>query len=165
MAALRDEAEALAIALTIGAVDVDEVIEWADAHIAALIAPHWALCEVATSRGQYPIDVAARLRELPGRADLAVSRRLVIALTARKLARDPSRANQFAVALYHMALAGEIDAPELERLAWWAWDALDLAASGMIEETPDQIVASMTEALDQALAEAPPQWSEHWTPH
>src|SRR5258708_38257213 len=99
MLPLRDEAEALATALEIAAIDVDEVVDWADVQIAAQEEPHWALCNVATSRGKYPQDVASELRQLPDRADPAVVRSLLVQLIARKLKHDESRAYQLASAL------------------------------------------------------------------
>ena len=167
MPPLRDEAEALAIALEIAAVDVDEVIDWADAMIAVEDKPHWALCNVATSRGKYPQDVASELRQLPDCADPVVVRSLLVQLIARKLRHDESRAYQLASALYRMASANEIDDPELRELAWRAWDALDLAANRSIAETPAQVIERMRDILDRAsvaAAQCGRDWTGLWSP-
>jgi hypothetical protein len=167
MPPLRDEAEALACALEIGAVDVDAVIDWADAQIAEDPTPHWVLCEAATSRGKYPQDVASELRQIPGRTDPVNVRSLLVQLMAGKLKKNEGRAYQLASALYQMAYANEVEQPELRALAWWAWDALDLADCGHIAETRAQVVERMRDVLERAAEEAAqrgPAWTGTWTP-
>jgi len=67
---LKTEAEALAVALDVGAINVSDVIAWADAVIDTEEHPHWSICEVATVGTKYPPDVANALREVPGEADI-----------------------------------------------------------------------------------------------
>jgi hypothetical protein len=161
MSSLRDEAEALAYALEMSAVDVGEVIDWADAQIAAQAAPHWSLCEAATSRRKHPLDLASELRQVPGPSDPASVRSLLTQLIARKLRADASRAHQLASALFQMALDEEISDPELLELAWWAWDALDIADTGAISQTRSEIVERMLTVLERAAKDAArcgPRW-------
>jgi hypothetical protein len=160
MAGLREEAEALAIALEIGGVDVPYAVAWADAQIAAAEHPHWSLCEVATAGRRYPQDVAGLLRNVPGHAEPAVARSLVVQLLAAHF--DLRRAYQLASCLYQLAIAGDIDDPELKAIALWAWDGMDLADAGMILETSRDIAEQMRarlEAASEALRSRGPPWS------
>lgn len=159
MSGLRDEAEALAEALELGVCDVAEVIAWSDAQLLREDPPLGALCEVSLAHDRYPQDVAGMLRQCPGTpAKSNVSRLLVILLDDR-LKVDTGRAYQIASALYQMALAEEIDDPQLRESAWWAWDALDLAEAGHIQESRERIAGQMAHALDQAAANAATTWS------
>jgi len=144
---IRTQAEAFACALEVGAVVVDDVVAWADAIIQREEHPHWAICELATCRREYPPDVVHRLRDVPGVPDVAVSRGLVLHMLCESLTRDPRCASQVAHSLFDLAMADEIADPDLKALAWWAWDALDLADARMIRETRDDIVEKMRSAL------------------
>lgn len=53
---------------------------------------------------------------------------------AQALAEDRSRADSIASALYQLALANELPDEGLRAVAWWAWDALDLADQGLIQD-------------------------------
>jgi len=105
---IRSQAEAFACALEVGVVVVDDVVAWADTIIEREDHPHWAICELATCRREYPPDVVRRLREVPGVADVAVSRRLVLQMLCDSSAREPRCASQVAHSLYNLAMAGEI---------------------------------------------------------
>jgi len=148
----REEAEALATALDVGIVDVSEVVDWAVDRIAEEEHPHWSLCEIAIAGRKYPQDVAALLREIPGTFSASDVRRRVLSMMAPRLERDPRRADGIASALYQLALADEIEDGELKALAWWAWDRLDLADSGTIAETREQIVQRMIRELSRCIA-------------
>jgi len=91
MSELRDEAEALATALEIGACDVAEVIVWSDAQLLREVSPPAALCDVSLSRDAYPQDVASLLRQLPGAPDYQSVERLLLSLVDAKMRSDPSR--------------------------------------------------------------------------
>jgi len=159
MSQLRDEAEALARALQIGVCDVSEVIAWADAQIACQSEPHWALCEVALSRDRYPQDVASLLRQLPESIARHNVNALLVTLLNGKLKDNSDLADRIASALFQMALADEIEDPDLQRIGRWAWDALDLADAGSIAESRAQVVTEMTRALEHAAAETRIAWS------
>jgi hypothetical protein len=64
---------------------------------------------------------------------------------------------KFARSLFDLAMADEVADPGLKALAWWAWDALDLADARMINETRDDIIQMIQSALDAhtLLGEAP----------
>jgi hypothetical protein len=159
MLGLRDEAEALAEALEFGVCDVAEVIAWSDAQLLRGDPPLGALCEVSLAHDCPPQDVAGMLRQCPGApAKLNVSR-LLVTLLAHRLNGDTGRADRIASALYQMALAGEIEDPHLGEIAWSAWDALDLAEAGHIQESREQVVGQMADALDRAAANAKTTWS------
>jgi hypothetical protein len=76
-----------------------------------------------------------------------------------KLKGDVGRAGQIASGLYQLALADDIQDSPLRDIAWWAWDALDLAEAGIIQESREQVVSQMANALDRAAAEAEGTWS------
>jgi hypothetical protein len=58
-----------------------------------------------------------------------------------------------------MALADEIEDPRVKEIGWWAWDALDLADAGHIQDTREQIIEQMSAALHDAATEADVTWS------
>jgi len=159
MSQLRDEAEALARALEIGACGVDEVIAWADAQIVRESQPDWPLCEAALSRDRYPQDVAGILRQLPEPFSRRNVNQLLVTLLNARLKGDADLADRVASALYQMALADQIEDSGLKQTFWWARDALDLADAGYIAESRAQVVAEMARALEQAAEEAGIDWS------
>lgn len=153
-ASLKNEAEVLALALQIGAVSVSDVVAWADAVIAAEEHPHWSLCELATMSASYEPDVVHALREVPGVVDEAWVRGELVHRLAEGLAEDHTRADRIASALYQLAVANALPEGELLSLAWWAWDALDLADQRIVEDTRDQVVAKMIVALNDAASKS-----------
>jgi len=58
-----------------------------------------------------------------------------------------------------MALAEKLQDPQLEEIGWWAWDALDLAESGQIQESREQVIDQMSAALNKAATHAAAAWS------
>jgi hypothetical protein len=159
---LRDEAEALATALEIGICDVPEVIAWSDARIVREDAPPAALCEVSVSHDRYPQDVAGLLRQCRDKPVKLHVQRLLVLLLRDKLCRDRSWAGKVASALYQMALADDIEDPDLKSMAWWAWDALSLADAGHIRESREQITNQMAAALDAAARLGDAAWSSRF---
>jgi hypothetical protein len=159
MPQLRDEAEALATGLEIGACDVAEVIAWSDAQLLREDPPPAALCDVSLSHDRYPQDVARLLRQLAGAPDKQRVGRLLVTMVDAKMRSDPGRADQVALWLYHMTAANEIEDPALMKIGWWAWDALDLAEAGQIQESREQVIGQMSAALHQAAGDADLTWS------
>jgi len=159
MSQLRDEAEALARALEIGACDVDEVIAWADAQIVRESQPHRALCEAALSGGRYPQDVAGILRQLPEPPARRNVNGLLVTLLNAKLKGNFDHADRIASALYQMFLTDEIEDSGLQRTGMWAWDALDLEDAGYIAESRAHVVTEMARALQRAAEETGIAWS------
>ncbi len=147
---LKNEAEVLAAALEVGAVSVSDVVAWADAVIAAEEHPHWSVCELAMMGASYDPDVVHGLREVPGVADEVWVRDELVRRLAQGLAEDHTRAERIASALYQLALANKLPEGALLSLAWWAWDALDLADQRMVQETRDEVVAKMLAGLNDA---------------
>lgn len=152
---LKNDAEVLAVALEIGAASVADVVAWADARIALEDHPHWSVCELATMGASYEPDVARALREVPGVVDATRVRDELVRRLARALVEDRSRADRIASALYQLALANELPDEGLRAVAWWAWDALDLADQGLVQETRDQVVDAMLAALNAAASHKP----------
>src|SRR5262249_42554333 len=142
-----------------GVCDVAEVIAWSDAQILREDPPPAALCEVSLARDRYPQDVAGLLRQCPGTPAKSDVSRLLVTLLDDRLKGDTGRADQIESALYQMSLAEEIEDPHLWKIAWWAWDALDLAEAGHIRESRGQVVGRMADALDRAAADAATTWS------
>ena len=120
--------------------------------------PSGALCEVSLSLARYAQDVAGLLRQLPGSPNMRDANRLLLALLDGRLRGDADLADRVASALFQMAIANEIESEDLRRIGLWAWDALDLADEGHIEESRDQVVTVMAEALNRAASEAPITW-------
>lgn len=152
MTRLRTEAESLAVSLELGAIKVADVMSWAGKVIECEESPHWSICEVATMGAKYAPDVAAALREVPGKPEPSVVKRLVLKHLANALADDAGRADQIASALFQLAVDDALPDARLRALAWWAWDALSLADQGTIAETRGQIVDEMKSALRLAAA-------------
>jgi hypothetical protein len=159
MTQLRDEAEALAVALEMGICAVDEAIEWSDAWIIHEDAPPFSLCEVSLSRDRYPQDVAALLRQIPGTPLRSNVSALLIILLRRKLTDHPERARDVAYWLYSSACDDAIVDPSLRRFGGEVFDALALAELGYLQESREQIVTNMVSELEQAADKATVTWS------
>lgn len=159
MSRMRNEAEALARALEFSLRDVPDVIAWADAQILREDRPSEALCDVSLARGRHPLDVAGMLRRFPGAPDNPEVARLLLSLMRDRLSREEAWADRVAWMLYQMELAGELENPHLRWVSRWAWDALDLADSGYVEESRESIIRQMVDALDEATADNSSEWS------
>ncbi|MBL8796408.1 MAG: hypothetical protein JNM56_21090 [Planctomycetia bacterium] len=159
MSQLRDEAEALARALETGLCGVAEAVSWSDCQILREESPPANICEVAISHDRYPQDVAALLRKCPGVPVNSRVQHLFALLAREKLRQNPDCAYGVAWALYQMAFLDEIEDSELRSIAWWAWDALDLADAGHILESREQIIEQMAAALDDATRSDVAGWA------
>jgi hypothetical protein len=148
---LRTQAEAFQTALQIGAASVDDVVTWARGVVAKTEHPHWSICELAICSGKYPPDLKEFLTEVPGSLDPLRARAIVIRMLSDSLREYPDRANQIAQSLYHLASDGDLDDSPLHAIAWWAWDALDLADDGLIAETRTDILLKMQAAFDEVV--------------
>lgn len=151
---LKNQAEALAVALEIGVSSVRDVVAWADAVIETEEHPHWSVCELATMGSRYEPDVVHALRDVPGVVDKAWVRDELVRRLAQGLAEDRTRADRIASALYQLALKNELPQGDLLSLAWWAWDGLDLADQRLVEETRDQVIDKMLVALKDAASKS-----------
>ena len=119
MARLRDEAEAMARALSLGACDLEEVIAWSDAQIAREDQPDGILCEVSLARDQPPGKVAGLLRQLPGNPAEADVAQLLIRKLDEWMTRDADQVSDIAHALFLMHCHDEIEDPDLAGVAAW----------------------------------------------
>jgi hypothetical protein len=143
----------LARALEIGALSVEDAVAWADGVISREDHPDSSICEVAMAGRKYPQDLVSLLREVPGRFDETEVRGKVLRILAEGLQQDRRRADQVAHCLYQLALAGDVDDQRLHRIAWWAWDGLDLADAGLIQQTREQVIDELVAALHEAAQE------------
>jgi len=151
---LRSKAQALARALEVGAIAIDDVVAWADAVIERENHPHWSICELSLCRRRPPSEVVSLLGDVPGTVFPQLAEAALAQVLLDSLDNDSSRADRIARALYDLALDCQIDDPDLLSLAWWAWDALDLADSGVATETRPEVVAKMRETLVATLERA-----------
>jgi len=156
---LGEKAWALAEALYLSACGVAEVIAWADAQILRENSPDGTLCEISLSQKRTPHEVAWMLCQLSAPVDRHTVHGLLVALLNDKLKGDSCRAGQVASVLFQMYQADEIEDPDLQRIGGWADDALYLAEARHIMETPEQVLAEMAHALEQAAARADLSWS------
>ena len=161
MAQLRDEAEALALGLEVGAVGRHEVTCWADAKVLQQDSPHWTLCDVAVAAVAYPQDLAGLLRSIPGETSPSSAIRLLIQLLVVKWDRGSLPPKELASVLGQ--LWPRLENQRLQGLASYAWDALDLAEEGLIEQSSAEIVRDLDAALHEAAHEAMtvgPRWED-----
>ena len=71
------------------------------------------------------------------------------------------RPTRSASALYQLALADEVEVSRLKvnEISWWAWDALNLADAGHIEETREHVVNQILTALEEAASSEGLSWT------
>lgn len=69
-----------------------------------------------------------------------------------EFSNDRKHADRVASALYKLALREWIPEGELQSIAWWAEDALDLSDQGYVTETRDQVIDRMLIVLDEAAS-------------
>ena len=150
---IRDEAQALAVALRNGFADVNDAVRWADAAIATEQHPHWTICDVALSVAKHRGEVADVLEEMPGLPNHAAVMDLLFQLVQRKLQADASRAESIARWLYQMALADNIHDDDLLKVAWSAWDSLALVDARITGNRAD-VINGMRNALATATERA-----------
>ena len=151
LADLRTQADAFQTALKIGAASVDDVVTWARDIVLKTEDPHWSFCELALCSDKYPAELNEFLTEVPGSLDAMQARVIVIRMLSASLTAHPDRANQIAHSLFDLASGGHLDDSPLQAIAWWAWDALDLADAGLIAETRGDVLLKMQAAFDEAV--------------
>jgi hypothetical protein len=152
MSIQRTEAEALAACLELGLADVVDAVRWADGQILESDVPSNALCEVSMASHANNLDVAAMLRQLPGEIEPSFVLQRLIERTVERLRRNPEQARSIASALCRLALNETLPPGSLRQNVWWFYDAIDLAESRIIEETPAEIIQRMADTLDAELA-------------
>ncbi|WP_165246232.1 hypothetical protein [Paludisphaera soli] len=164
---LRDESEALRIALKVGLLGVDAAVAWADARILAAERPHPLLCEIALAGGDHPSDVARLLARLPGEPDRAVAEGLVAILMndLLKLAKVPAaRIGDSLILAVHR---GWLTARPLKQAASWEPNSRDLDDVGPDGAPSDAAIGRMSRSfsgglsrrLAKAAASAPADWT------
>src|SRR4051812_41790354 len=99
---IRDEAEALAIAMKYGFADVADAVHWADTIISTEQQPHSTICDVALAVGKRTGEVIDLLAKIPGVPDHNVILDLLIQLVQHRLAFAPPNADSIAKRLYYM---------------------------------------------------------------
>lgn len=159
MARLRDEAEALAVALEFGLCDVPDAVAWADAWILREDVPPGWLCDVALAGGLAPRAVKDLLHDFPGEPDRGAVDRLVLAVFADRLREVPASGVAVVRTLYRLTLKGRLADPDLEDAARWADDELDLLEQGYAQTSVDDVVAFLQSSLEAAVDAPPAHWS------
>ena len=155
---LRDESEALWIALEAGLVGVDLVVAWADAHISKVDRPDALLCEISLSGGGRPSDVARMLARLPGEPDRVVVAGLLAKLMYDLLKDSSLPRGRIGDALILAVARGWIADPLLKGAASWApnqRDLDDVSPDGAPSEAAiDRMSRSFSGDLSRRLARA-----------
>jgi len=151
MASLRTEAEAVAIALEVGILSVDDAVHWAIRQLDNLDVPPIAICDAATAGSKYPQDVASFLRQVPGESDQTQAIWLVLRYALDALEQATRTPRQIARALFDLAYAGDLPKSKLRDQAWIYWDAIDLVRDGYSNQTEEQIVSDMASTLKEFL--------------
>lgn len=149
---VKDEAEAMAVALRNGFTDVSDAVRWADVVISSEDHPHGSVCDVAVAVDKRTSEVADMLEEVPGTPDHDLVMDLLVQLVQQRF-QDDARAESIARWLYSMALAGNIHDEELLKVAWWAWDSLALADARIIGTRAD-VINAMRKSLAIAAERA-----------
>jgi hypothetical protein len=132
------EAAELRESLRLGLRSVAEAVAWADAVIGESEHPAMTFIELASMQNAHPLDVLSvlsRLSESIPTVDVLPS---VLGLAYHRLGADPRRGRRFARALYSI-YADECSCevpPALEEISWFD-DAFDLAAEGVVRESPN----------------------------
>jgi hypothetical protein len=90
---LRPEADALRIGMLAGIYTRADAVTWADLAIAELDKPCGELIDLSTSEGLDASSFAALLGAMPGEADLALTKRILLARLGAKLAKGADLAS------------------------------------------------------------------------
>ena len=153
MANQRTEAEVLAVCLELELATVGDAFAWADGQILASEVPHNVLCDISMASRANRGNLAIMLRRLPGDYDNAWVVRRLIQCAAECLRRGEPEARKVAIALFNLALDEKLPPGKLRDEVYWFYDAIDLATSGIVQETPQQLVSRMLESLDGEIAD------------
>ncbi len=132
----RTIAEAYLRALEFDLADVAAIDAWVDGVILAEPEPAPAFIEASAAKCK-PDTLMTALRDIPGEANAAARRRIVIGIMAETLRRDPEAIKRIVRALYQMALDGDAPNQEAESEMWSFDDELDLAGQGIYGSTED----------------------------
>jgi hypothetical protein len=152
MTRLKTQATAYAIALASGAIEVTDVIRWADKQIETIEQPDWELCQVSLSRGRLKDDVVRLLRNIRGGADRQQAMRAALRMIAPALGSDVERSSEIARFLFDQAAYKDnIDDGPLRDVCVWAWDALDLARDGIVQESYADVITRFRQAIEDAI--------------
>jgi len=90
---LRPEADALRIGMLAGIFTRAEAVTWADLAVAELDKPCGELIDLSTSDGLDGSSFAALLGAIPGQADLALTKRILLERLGAKLAKGAELAS------------------------------------------------------------------------
>lgn len=144
---LRTEAAARAIALTCGALSLEQVIDWADTEISGSGDFDAGLIDVSLAKS--PAEALSALNGFGPTPDKSVVAARAIQFFHRALVSGEGSHRDIARALYDMAMKEFVPAPEFEGPMWSFWDDLDLAMDG-IHGDPEAIKEDMVKFLAKA---------------
>ncbi|WDU64564.1 hypothetical protein LRS56_08890 [Pseudomonas poae] len=128
----------LRVALDIGAIDVAAVIQWADATLAMLEQPPYALIELALMTRSNREEVAWQLLQV-GTPAMVEAEMLPYALATahHRLLREPGFARCLAVGIYRLWVRGGCYLPGTLGACGYFDDAYGLADSGVYGQVAD----------------------------
>lgn len=149
---MRDRAEVLAVGVEMGLVDAHQAIDWALSLIDQQRQPHWSLCDIATSNGKHPADIAALLRSIPGSLDPSVVQDLLVGFLSHRLEQDRSCAGRIVSVLD--AIARDLRDSELKQFAHLVDDAWILAEAQIVNRTTEEVLAELRSVLAEAAERA-----------
>jgi len=135
---LRQEAEERAVALQFGFDGVEDAVAWADANVAALDQPPYALLEICLAGKSPRHEVMQLLRSLPGEADESRACQQLLARMSSAWDEQDAKAERVASILHAMHAARLLNAAAAEE-----WSRLEYAA--------DLVDAGIDSNLDDAV--------------
>lgn len=142
----KDEAEALAAAVEIGAATPAEIVAWADLLILASEKPDCAICEVSLMRNEPRPDIASTLRRIEGDTSSRLVRGLVVERLVKMHDDGLVTPERLAKWIYDDAMSDEAGWGEHCGGAMSFWDAIDLARLGHVGDY-ETCVAEMVSFL------------------
>lgn len=148
---LREDAEALAMALELGFAAVEDAVSCADTRITALERPPGALIDVALAGRKPALEVAHLLRTIPGEIDPGRVSRRVIARFASDLEGGRATPERVVRALCSMQLEGRVPDPEAASEIGRLDDVFSLARDGICG-TREEAVRDLREFLKRYVA-------------
>ena len=144
---LKTEAAARAIALTCGALSLEQVVDWADTEISGTEDFDAGLIDVSLAKT--PAEALSALNRFGPAPDKSVVATRAFQFFHRALVSGEGSHRDIALARYDMAMKEFVPAPELEGPMWAFWDDLDLAMDG-IHGDPEAIKEELVRFLAKA---------------
>lgn len=130
------EAAARILAIKYGAVELGELIEWADLQILKEASPHSNLIDLSLAKTLGEAVSALNKFETP--KDCAAVAKLAFRFFHQSLLSGAGNYQTIAKGLYDMALEGFMPKPESEGAMLSFWDSIDLAIDGVFGDPEEE---------------------------